>query len=296
MERHFRKMLIARQKAADTLVCVGLDPEMEKLPLHLLEECGTRQAALTVWMSRIVDATAPYASMFKPQRAHWEEIPDGIEAMRDVIDYIHLNHPDIPVFVDCKRGDIDRTQTHYREAIFTGDCADGMNYNGYMGSDTLKSLIDPAFPGRALVGLGRTSNPAAWEVQDRVLHDGRLLWEATVDDILNWSTQFGVLENAGVVMGAAHKHPDNLSLVYSSHLKRAREITGDKLWYLIPGVGTQGGFIEETIKAAYRGPGSIAINSSSGITNASSERNFAEAAEVRAHELRDEINKHKVAA
>lgn len=296
MERHFRQMLVARQKATDTLVCVGLDPEMENLPPHLLKDCGHRQAALTTWMSHIVDATAPYASMFKPQRAHWEKIDDGIEAMRDVIDYIHLNHPEIPVFVDCKRGDIDRTQTHYREAIFTKDGADGMNYNGYMGSDTLKSLVDPAFLGRALVGLGRTSNPAAWEVQDRVLHDGRLLWEATVEDILNWSTQFGVLENAGVVMGAAHKHPDHPLLVYSSHLKRAREITGDKLWYLIPGVGTQGGFIEETVKAAYRGPGSIAINSSSGITNTSRGENFAEAAGEKARELRDEINQHKVAA
>lgn len=236
----------------------------------------------------IVDAVAPYVCMFKPNRAHWNAIPGGIEALRILIAYIHFKYPDIPVFEDCKVGDIDRTQVDYRRAVFELDGADGMNYNGYMGIDTLKSLIDPNYPGRALVGLGRTSNPKAWEVQDRLLVDGRRVWEAAVQDILNWSTSLDMVDNAGVVMGAAYLYGGQ---PYFAHLKQAREIVGDKLWFLIPGIGKQGGVIEETVRHSFMGPGSITINSSSGITEASAGEDFAEAAASEAMRLRDQMRK-----
>jgi orotidine-5'-phosphate decarboxylase len=281
----FRERLKARQESANSLVCVGLDPLIEKLPA---EYRGLDKGnAIRLWMSDVVNATAKYASMFKPQRAHWEAVRGGAEALSSVVEYIRTHYPDIPIFLDCKRGDIDRTQKQYSYAHFELDGVDGMNYNGYMGKDTLRSLVDPRWPGRALVGLGRTSNPEAWEVQDRLLTDGRLVWEAMVQDILNWSTEFGVLENAGVVMGAAHA--DNRigrrGMIYSEHLARARTNVGNKLWFLIPGIGTQGGFIEETVLAAYTGSGSIAINSSSGII-------FSEDPAAEARKLRDQINDH----
>jgi orotidine-5'-phosphate decarboxylase len=290
---NFRAALTARQIAANSLLCVGLDPLIEKMPQAVLDRYGCHTweevpkdlegTVVLFWMKGVVDKTAAYASMFKPQRAHWEAIVGGAEALQDVVAYIHEKYPDIPVFLDCKRGDIDRTQRQYRDAHFLIDGVDGMNYNGYMGKDTLRSLIDPKFPGRALVGLGRTSNPAAWQVQDRRLHDDRMVWEAMVEDILDWSTLFGVLENAGVVMGAAHKHRFDPEVIEARHLVKARAITGNALWYLIPGIGTQGGFVEETIKAAYMGAGSIAINSSSGII-------FADDPGAAAKKLRDEIN------
>lgn len=294
MNEGFRARLKARQEAANTLLCVGLDPLVEKIPPKYRQHGDISlndENAMTRWMIDVVDQTAEYACMFKPQRAHWESIKgvggfgcDGPGAMRTVIKHIHKNYPDIPVFLDCKRGDIDRTQRQYREAHFTLDGVDGMNYNGYMGSDTLKELIDPKFPGRALVGLGRTSNPAAWKVQDRLLADGRKNWEATVQDILDWSREFDVLADAGVVMGAAHKDPNDPGKIYSGHLTRAREIVGDDLWLLIPGMGTQGGAVEETVKASYAGPGSMAINSSSQIINSGDPGTTAMMS-------RDEINK-----
>jgi len=240
-------------------------------------------------MREIVDATAPFASLFKPQHAHWEAIPGGLEALQALIAHIHLKHPDIPVFLDCKRGDIDRTQQQYRESHFTLEGVDGMNYNGYMGRDTLKSLINPEYPGRALVGLGRTSNKEAWEIQDAILADGRRFWEFMVDRIRFWSADLGVIENAGVVMGAAHKHPHDPKEIFSWHLSQARKIVGNSLWFLIPGIGTQGGFVEETIKASFAGSGTIAINSSSGIIFASSKTDFAEAAALEAEKLRNQI-------
>lgn len=275
----FRKALTDRQRAVGSLVCVGLDPLTEKMPKVYV---GQTDPVLQ-WMRDVVDQTAPFASMFKPQHAYWEAIHRGVSSLGLLIVYMRQEYPTIPIFMDVKRGDIDRTQAQYRVAHFDIEKADGMNYNGYMGRDTLESLIDKNHPGRALVGLGRTSNPRAWEIQDRVGIDGLTNWEFMVQCIHTWSKELGVLADAGVVMGAAHKDPKDPSKIYSAHLSRARELVGDDLWFLVPGIGTQGGFIEETVKAAYVGPGSIAINSSSGIILADDPGGAAE-------ELRDSIN------
>jgi orotidine-5'-phosphate decarboxylase len=238
--------------------------------------------------------------MFKPQHAHWEAIDGGLEALKMLIAHIHYKYPDIPVFLDCKRGDIDRTQAQYGHAHFELEGVDGMNYNGYMGRDTIEKLIDPDHPERALVGLGRTSNQSAWEIQDALMADGRALWEHVATSQLGWARDLCVLENAGLVMGAAHlkplpegkidqdpRDPENIN---SAHLVRAREITGKDMWYLIPGIGTQGGFVEQTVRVTYTGPGSIAINNSSGINFASSGPDFAEAAGEKACKTRDLMN------
>ncbi|MEK7158719.1 MAG: orotidine 5'-phosphate decarboxylase / HUMPS family protein [Patescibacteria group bacterium] len=192
-DRSFRPLLTDRQIATNTLLCVGLDPLVEKCPSVVLSVCRTDADAVFLWMQEIVNATAPFASMFKPQFAHWLAIPGGFVALRALIAHIRVKYPEIPVLVDCKCGDIDRTQRQYREAHFTLMGADGMNYNGYMGRDTLASLIDPKQPGRALVGLGRTSNPAAWEIQDAVMADGRHFWEFMVERLLVWSQERGVV-------------------------------------------------------------------------------------------------------
>ena len=285
----FRERLRVRQLKINSLVCAGFDPLEEKLPNFVRDAHPVTWVTVLAWMAEIADAVAPYVSMFKPQRAHWEAIDGGLRALQAFVAQTRLRHPTIPIFLDCKRGDIGRTQGRYRDAHFNIDGVDGMNYNGYMGSATLEALVDLDHLERALVGLGRTSNPEAWEIQDVLLSDGRQYWEFMVERILRWSEEFGVLDNAGVVMGAAHKDPDYPDKIYSCHLARALEIHGGKLWTLIPGIGTQGGFILETILAAFRGAGTIAINSSSGITFASSRSDFAEAAAREAMKLRDQI-------
>ena len=282
MIRHFREALTQRQREIDSLVCVGLDPLKGKVPIRFQEETEQGWISVLLWMMRVVDETAPFACMFKPQYAYWSKIDGGLQALQALVAYIHLKHPAIPVFLDCKNGDIDRTQEQYAETHFNLERVDGMNYNGYMGKSTLKALVHPNHLGRALVGLGRTSNPDAWEVQDRILYDGRCVWEAAVMDILNWSIELKIVENAGVVMGAAHKDPADENGIYSDHLWKARRMVDDQLWFLIPGIGTQGGFVEETIRASFMGPGSIAINSSSGII-------FAESPAGAAEQLRDQI-------
>lgn len=290
MEKGFRQILKERQEKVGSLVCVGLDPLPEKIPA----DCAMgRQiwSRVIVQMREIIDATAPYASMYKPQKAHYEAIPEGQKTLQALVDYIHFKYPDIPVFLDCKRGDIDRTQQRYRIAHFEIDGIDGMNFSPYMGKDCMEWLVDENNLGRAIVGLCYTSNPSAREVQDVVLSDGRVYWEFMAATILKWAEELEIIENAGLVMAAAYENPKGSGNIFSRHLSRCREIVGNKLWFLIPGIGTQGGYIEETVKTSYAGPGSIAINSSSGITFAvTTGPDFAEGAAREAKKLRDQIN------
>jgi len=317
-------MLTERQNEVGSLVCSGLDPLPGKLP-----ECITKRELkgkgdrffkdITFWLAKMVDATAPYVCMYKPQSAYFEamaegrgvlQMAEGRRILQWIVHYIHTRYPGIPVFEDCKRGDIDRTQARYRIAILEMDGVDGMNFSPYMGKACMRDLtLKPPLPtsGEAIVGLGRTSNPEAWEVQDVVLRDGRRYWEYVAERTLAWAEELGIVENAGLVMGAAHKAvllnncPHHMTHygeadIYSDHLRRAREIVGNKLWFLIPGIGTQGGFVKDTVEAADVGNGSIAINSSSGIIFASDGEDFAEAAGQKAKELRDQINQYRKAA
>lgn len=283
----FREMLKARQEKVNTLLCVGLDPLPEKVPDCIRGDSLWERVATQ--MKEIVDATANHACMFKPQKAHYEAIPEGQKALRAIIDHIHNKYPDIPVFLDCKRGDIDRTQQRYRVAHFEVDGVDGMNFNPYMGKDCMQQLVDKNNLGRALVGLCYTSNKSARQVQDVKLADGRLYWEFIAETTMQWAEELDVTENAGLVMAAAYEVEKGSSLIFSWHLSRGRIIVGNKLWFLIPGIGTQGGFVEETIRTSYKGFGSIAINSSSGITSASMGPDFAEAADLEAQKLQTKI-------
>lgn len=293
--QNFREMLAKRQKKINSLVCVGLDPLVEKLPNCYAERIdkGYLNSAVELWLRDIVNATASFASMFKPQKAHYEALRDGHNTLRFIVDYIHHKYPDIPVFLDCKRGDIGRTQQRYRVAHFEIDGVDGMNFSPYMGKDCMEHLVDKKYPGRAIVGLCYTSNPSAREVQDMIIAtNNEPYWLYIAHLTLKWAEDLGIVENAGLVMAAAHEYPKKSGRIFSDHLKICRKIIGDKLWFLIPGIGTQGGFIEETVKASYVGPGSIAINSSSGITFASQGDDFAEAAAHKARKLRDQINEY----
>jgi len=201
MAQGFREKLAARQKKTESHVCVGLDPLLEKIPQCISR--GPWWSRVVTQMKEIIDATAPFASMYKPQKAHYEAIEDGQRALQSIVDYIHYKYPDIPVFLDCKRGDIDRTQQRYRIAHFEIDGVDGMNFSPYMGKDCMAQLADKNNPGRAIVGLCYTSNKSAREVQDIKLADGRCYWEFIAERTLAWAEELGIVNDAGLVMAAA---------------------------------------------------------------------------------------------
>lgn len=287
----FREMLKVRQKKSKTLVCVGLDPLVEKMPAHFKGGRGS-EPSVARWMMDVAAKTAPFASMFKLQKASWEALGIyGLAAMKDVIECIKTNFFGIPVFLDGKCGDIARTQKQYGVAAFDIYGADGMNFSPYMGRDCMAALVDKEkWAGKGLVGLCYTSNPDARQVQDFYVAgamigvEGCFLWEYFAQWILEWAEQLNVLEDTGLVMAAAYNPNKDLPEIHSRHLTRCRKIVGGKLWFLIPGIGAQGGFIEETVRTAYAGPGSIAINSSSDII-------FNKDPAAKAKQLCDAINR-----
>lgn len=294
----FRSKLASRQTFANSLVIVGLDPVESTLPQVIVEQFGSYGIGRAVyeWMQKIVDATHPFVCMYKPNIAHWDAIPYGRIYLQELIRYIHKEYPDILVFLDCKVGDISRTQGRYAVSHLGINGADGMNFNPYMGKDCVGALAkEEISSGKGLVGLCYTSNPDAREIQDLpIAIDGggtSPLWEVIAAKTLRWAEELGILADTGLVMAAAYENPKKAGQVYSYHLARAREIVGGRLWFLVPGIGAQGGFVEETIHAGYIGPGSLAINSSSGIISASQEADYAEAASGKAEELRDQIRK-----
>lgn len=287
----FQQRVYKRQLTVPGSFCVGLDPDSLKIPKMIKGPTNGIRAA--VHMMGIVDATHEFAAFFKPQRAHWEALDNGIDALRMVIAYIHTVYSHIPVFIDCKRGDIDRTQLMYGTAHLVQDEADGMNFNPYMGSDCLAQLAKADSRGVAgLFTLGRTSNPAAWQIQDAMLSNGQRVWEYNLICACKWAEEAGVLDRFGVVMGAAHKaelleqyygtvaeQAPGDDPIFSQHLVRAREIVGDNVMFLVPGIGKQGGFTEATLRAAWCGPGTVSINQSSGMSEASLGSDWQEAAE-----------------
>lgn len=275
---NFRIRLAERQRLAKTLLCVGLDPDIKELPYSIQEQIAKldndEEKAIIVGnhMQNIVDATAIFACMYKPQIAHWEALgTTGLMELTRLICYIKQTYPEIPVFLDCKRGDIDNTQEMYRIASFEKYRADGMNFNPYMGRSCMKALYDENNPGRALVGLCFTSNPDARETQDALMADGDMYWQFIAKKTLKWAEELGpgVLNNAGLVMAAAYADKDNPGVIHKEHLVSCRQIVHNKFWFLIPGIGKQGGLLTETIESAYFGPGSIAVNESRSIIFAS---------------------------
>ncbi len=275
-------MLTKRQATHKTLLCVGLDPLLDRVPDDIM--INNRRGKVLEHMKRVVDQTAPYACMFKPNVAFWEAIFRGHDLLKLLVNYIHEKYSDIPVLIDAKRGDIGKTQKQYAIAHLTasGHNGDGMTFSPYMGKDTMSGLVCPDTVGKALVGLCYTSNPTAREVQDVILEKyGYPLWVVMAQLIYAWARSLDVLSDAGLVVAAAYN--DASGAPRANHFSILREKIDNHMWFLTPGIDAQGGLVEATVCAGWAGYGSIAINSSSGII-------FADDPAMAARNLRDEIN------
>ncbi|NUS38099.1 MAG: orotidine-5'-phosphate decarboxylase, partial [Lysobacter sp.] len=159
MANTFLQALRARWHDADTLVCVGLDPEPEKFPARFAGD----DDAVFAFCRDIADATAAYACAFKPQIAHFAAL--GAEgALQRLIAHLHAAHPGIPVILDSKRGDIGSTAQQYASEAFDRYAADAVTVNPYLGRDSVQPFLDRA--DRGVVVLCRTSNPGAGDLQD----------------------------------------------------------------------------------------------------------------------------------
>jgi orotidine-5'-phosphate decarboxylase len=265
----FMDALRTRWTDADTLVCVGLDPEPAKFPAHLREDPD----AVFTFCRAIVDATADLACAFKPQIAHFAAL--GAEhTLQRLIAHVHEAHPGVPVILDSKRGDIGSTAQHYATEAFDRYAADAVTLNPYLGKDSVQPFLDRA--DRGVVLLCRTSNPGAKDFQDLVC-DGLPLYQCVAETVArDWNANGNCL----LVVGAT----------WPQELAAVRALVGD-LPFLVPGVGAQGGDVAKVMAAGKTAAGTgLVISSSRAILYASPGNDFADAARKAAQELRDAIN------
>ena len=260
-----------RWQQADSLLCVGLDPDPARFPDAYVDD----EDALFGFCRDIVDATAEFACAFKPQIAYFAAHNDGEAQLQRLIAHINGSHPQVPVILDAKRGDIGSTAQQYAAEAFERYGADAVTLNPYMGRDSADPFLQRN--DRGCVFLCHTSNPGARDFQE-LLVDGVPLYQHVARTIANeWNTD----GNCALVVGAT----------FPEELKVIRGIVGD-MPLLIPGIGAQGGDVEATVRNGRTADGTgLMINSSRGILYASSGAGYPEAAAEAAKALRDEINR-----
>jgi orotidine-5'-phosphate decarboxylase len=275
MTMSFMQAIRNRWERADSLVCVGLDPEPSRFPARFADTPD----AVFAFCRDIVDATAEHVCAFKPQIAHFAAL--GAEgALLRLIEHIHDAHPGIPVILDSKRGDIGSTAQHYAREAFERYAADAVTVNPYLGRDSVQPFLDHA--DRGVVILCRTSNPGAGDLQDLPVATGegraRPLYQHVAEKVAHdWNGN----GNCMLVVGAT----------WPSQLRDVRALVGD-VPFLVPGVGAQGGDVEAVVSHAKTADGTgLVISSSRAVLYASNGDDYADAASAAARSLRDEINR-----
>lgn len=271
----FKKKFNAISEANNSLLCVGLDIDKEKIPAFLSE---TEENPFFAFNKQIIDATTDLVCSYKLNMAFYEALgTEGIELLSATIDYIPQ---EIPVILDGKRNDIGNTAKKYAENLFQFLKADAATVNPYLGIDGLKPFLD--YHDKCIFILCRTSNPSASDFQDlKIQNKGESLYQIIAKKTAEWNQTYG---NCALVVGAT----------YPAELKEVRSIIGDNMPLLIPGVGKQGGDIAAAVKNGTNSDGRLAIiNSSRGIIYADSDEEFAEAARKQALTLKEAINKHR---
>ena len=271
---NFINKLSAAWTANNSLLCVGLDPDLAKLPAELRD----LPDGITTFCTRIIDATADLACAFKPQIAYFAAL--GAEKqLEDICRYVRENYPHIPLILDAKRGDIGATATQYAREAFERYGADAVTVNPYMGEDSLDPYL--AWQDRGVIILCRTSNPGGSDLQF-LNTDGEPLYQRVARLVAEKWNKNG---QCALVVGAT----------FPEELAQVRAIVGD-MPLLVPGIGAQGGDIAATVGAGQTANGmGMMISSSRAIIYATPQdgEDWADAARRVAIETRDAINQHR---
>ncbi len=257
----------ARAQSVNSLVCVGLDPQIGALP----ERYRGEETPQFAWNRAVIDSTHTYVAAYKPNVAFYEE--RGVQGLRELqltVEYIRERHPGIFTICDAKRADIGHTNAAYAAAIFDRMGFDAVTLHPYLGREALTPFLERA--DKASIILCRTSNPGAGELQDLIV-EGRPLWRIVAEKV---SREWNTLGNLMLVVGAT----------YPNELRQIRNIAGD-LTFLVPGVGAQGGNVQAAVEAGLNSQGrGLIISSSRGIMGANDPGEAARA-------LCDEINLYR---
>jgi orotidine-5'-phosphate decarboxylase len=258
----------------DSLLCVGLDPDIGRFPGVL----QGRSDAVFEFCRAIIDATASYACAFKPQIAYFAALA-AEDQLQAICDYLNQNYPDIPIVLDAKRGDIGATAEQYAREAFERYKADAVTVNPYMGFDSIEPYLQ--WNEKGVIVLCRTSNPGGSDLQS-LLVDGQPLYQHVARLVAQQWNRNG---QCALVVGAT----------FPQEIAEVRKIVGE-MPLLVPGIGAQGGDIEATVLAGQTRDGmGMMINSSRAILYAKQVdgEGFADAAARVARETRDAINEFR---
>ena len=278
-----RKELIEQIHKKQSFLCVGLDPDIKKIPQCVIDECKEDLAedeeyddslAIILFNQYIIDATAPYCVAYKPNLAFYEALgANGLVAYEETVAYIRENYPKHFIIADAKRGDIGNTSKMYARSFFEGDTqVDAVTVAPYMGEDSVCPFLE--YDGKWVVLLALTSNKGSHDFQLMEDAQGERLFEK----VLKTSQQWGTKDNMMYVVGATQ----------GQMFEDIRKIVPDH-FLLVPGVGAQGGSLEEVCKYGMTKDCGLLVNSSRGIIFASNGKDFAEVAAQKAKELQQQM-------
>ena len=278
-----RTELIAQIREKESFLCVGLDPDIKKIPQCVIDECKADlddgeeyddSLAIMLFNQYIVDATAPYCVAYKLNLAFYESLgANGLVAYEETVSYIRENYPNHFIIADAKRGDIGNTSKMYARSFFEGDAqADAVTVAPYMGEDSVTPFL--SYEGKWVVLLALTSNKGSHDFQLMEDQEGERLFEK----VLKTSQQWGSKDNMMYVVGATQ----------GRMFEDIRKLVPDH-FLLVPGVGAQGGSLQEVCQYGMNQDCGLLVNSSRGIIFASNGEDFAETAAQKAQELQQEM-------
>ena len=279
-----RKELIQQIREKQSFLCVGLDPDIKKIPQCVIDECRAELAAddeeyveslaIILFNQYIIDATAPYCVAYKPNLAFYESLgANGLVAYEETVSYIRENYPNHFIIADAKRGDIGNTSAMYARSFFEGDSqADAVTVAPYMGEDSVTPFL--GYDGKWVILLALTSNKGSHDFQLMEDANGERLFEK----VLKISQQWGTKDNMMYVVGATQ----------GQMFEDIRKIVPDH-FLLVPGVGAQGGSLQEVCKYGMTKDCGLLVNSSRGIIFASNGKDFADVAAQKAKELQEQM-------
>lgn len=264
-----RSQLIENIRRKGSFLCVGLDTDIKKIPAHLLNE----EDPIFAFNKAIIDATAQYCVAYKPNTAFYESLGvDGWKSLDRTVNYIRENYPDQLVIADAKRGDIGNTSSLYARAFFENMNVDALTVAPYMGFDSVKPFMD--YEGKWVILLALTSNPGSRDFQFLTDMTGTRLFEHVLETARQWGNEDKLMFVVGATQGGM--------------FSEVRCVAPNN-FLLVPGVGAQGGSLEEVAKWGMTLDCGLIVNSSRGIIYASNGEDFAEAAASEARKLRDHM-------
>lgn len=264
-----RQQLIEQIFAKRSFLCVGLDTDLKKIPQHLLKE----EDPIFAFNKEIIDATAPYCVSYKPNLAFYEAFGvKGLVSFEKTIGYLKKNYPNHFIIADAKRGDIGNTSAMYARTFFEEYDVDSLTVAPYMGEDSVTPFL--GYEGKWVILLALTSNKGSHDFQMTEDTNGQRLFEK----VLEKSQQWGTPENMMYVVGATQ----------GRMFEDIRRIAPDH-FLLVPGVGAQGGSLQEVCRYGMTRDCGLLVNSSRGIIYASNGEDFAQASAAAARELQQQM-------